>query len=337
MITFEQPWFVGLLLLPLLMKAILPRTQEENPGALFMPFFEIFSDSVIMVDDEDPPRVKNMSSVIVWLLLVLAAARPQYIGEPVKAGEEGRNLMLVLDLSGSMETPDFSLQGQSATRWSAVRLVADSFVQKRKGDRLGVVLFGERAYLYVPLTFDLQTISVLLNEAEVGLAGAQTALGDGLALALKSLIDVPEKSRMVILLSDGVANAGRLKPLQAAEIAQKMGVKVYTIGIGPESPQIPTGFPDSYARLLLQNEDYVDVETLKQIADMTGGKYFGAKSTLELYKISQDIDRLEPAKTEGVYIRPKKELFFYPLGAAFILSVLIAFFKYFSLRGPDGR
>ncbi len=217
-----------------------------------------------------------------------------------------------------MEEADFSVQNRAVRRWDVVRAVADAFIQKRKGDRVGVVLFGERAYLYTPLTYDVKTVSDLLKEADVGMAGTQTALGDALGLALKTMVDVPDESKVIVLLSDGAANAGTMRPAEAAELAAKMGVKVYTIGAGSDTVQMMGLF----GVMQMPRGDEIDEKTLQEIAQKTQGRYFRAKNTQELIEIYKEIDALEPVDNDDVFIRPVKTLFYYPLGAAFILSIL---------------
>ena len=320
MFHFVAPLMFLLLPLPLLMRAVLPRADAQNDDALKVPFYAALKTL--------PERrafavlggasVRRFLALAVWALLVCAAARPQWAGEAQKIESEGRNLMLVLDVSGSMAEPDFMLNGSPVRRWDAVQAVARHFLKKREGDRVGVVLFGERAYVYTPLTYDVQTVSSLLGEADVGMAGRQTAIGDALGLALKNMTDLPAKSKVVVLLSDGVANAGVMKPLEAAEIAKKAGVKVYTVGAGSDTAEMAGLF----GMIQMPRGDEIDEETLKQIAAMTGGKYFRAKNTAELVEIYDDINALEPVKNDAVFVRPVKELFFIPLAAAFALSVL---------------
>lgn len=322
MTGFVYPLMFFLLPLPLLMRSILPRANDKNEDALKVPFFED-------VNHLTPSRVRSVFSGmrfrrimawLIWVLLVASAAGPQWVGQPSKVPSEGRNLMMVLDISGSMEEADFAVSNRAIRRWDAVQGVANAFVKKRQGDRIGVVLFGERAYLYVPLTYDLKTVSDLLQEADVGMAGTQTAIGDALGLALKTMIDVPAESRVVVLLSDGAANAGAMKPLEAAELAQKMGVKVYTIGAGSDTVQMMGLF----GMVQMSRGDEIDEKTLQEIAQRTGGRYFRAKNTQELLEIYKEIDALEPVKNDDVFIRPVKALFYYPLAAAFVLSVCSA-------------
>lgn len=320
MTGFAYPMMFLLLALPLVMRVVLPRVNDKNEDALKVPFFDDMRRL-------SPPggrsvfgglRFRRLLGALIWILLVAAAANPQWVGEPSKVPSEGRNLMMVLDISGSMQEADFAIQNQAVRRWDAVQAVANAFVQKRQGDRIGVVLFGERSYLYVPLTYDLKTVSDLLKEADVGMAGTQTAIGDALGLALKTMIDVPAESRVVVLLSDGAANAGVMKPQEAAELAEKMGVKVYTIGAGSDAVQMMGMF----GMMQMPRGDEIDEKTLREIARKTGGRYFRAKNTRELLEIYKEIDALEPVVNDDVFVRPVKTLFYYPLVAAFILSVL---------------
>ena len=322
MTGFVYPLMFLLLPLPLIVRAILPRVNDKNEEALKVPFFEDVSrlthvSSRLLFGGM---RFRRLLGGLIWILLVTAAAGPQWVGQPSKIPSEGRNLMLALDISGSMQEADFAVQNRAVRRWDAVQAVADAFIQKRQGDRVGIVLFGERSYVYVPLTHDLKTVSDLLREADVGMAGTQTAIGDALGLALKTMIDVPSESKVIILLSDGVANAGVMKPLEAAELAQKMGVKVYTIGAGSDMMQMMGLF----GSMQIPRGDEIDEKTLQEIARKTGGRYFRAKNTQELLDIYKEIDSLEPVENDSVFIRPVKALFYYPLAAAFLLSVLAA-------------
>ena len=323
MTGFVFPIMFALLPLPLIMRAILPAANDKNEDALKVPFFKDMEELSLRGRKFGKSRlyIRRLLGALIWILLVTAAAGPQWTGEPAKIPSEGRNLMLVLDISGSMEEADFVIQNRAVRRWDAVQAVADAFVKKREGDRVGIVLFGERAYLYAPLTYDLKTVSDLLREADVGMAGSQTAIGDALGIALKTMVDVPAESKVIVLLSDGAANAGKMKPLEAAELAEKMGVKVYTIGAGSDMAQIG-GF---FSMLPFARSEDIDEKSLQEIAQKTGGKYFRAKNTQELLEIYKEIDALEPVKNDDVFVRPIKVLFYYPLAAAFILSILGAF------------
>ena len=319
---FAFPFLFLLLPLPLIIRKVLPPAENKDADALKVPFFAEMEQLTFHKKHKRFGNIhfRRLLGALIWILLVTAAAGPRWVGMPAKIPSEGRNLMLVLDISGSMEEADFIVQNRPVRRWDVVQAVADEFVKKREGDRVGIVLFGERAYLYVPLTHDLKTVSDLLGEADVGMAGSQTAIGDALGIALKTMADVPAKSKVVVLLSDGAANAGRMKPLEAAELAEKMGVKVYTIGAGSDMTQIGGLF----GMIPFSGSDDIDEKTLQEIAKKTGGKYFRAKNTQELLGIYKEIDALEPVKNEDVFVRPVKTLFYYPLSVAFTLSVLLA-------------
>lgn len=320
MTGFAYPQMFLLLVLPFIVRAVLPRVNDNGGDALKIPFFDDVRDlrAAGVRPFSGALKWRRFLGALIWIALVTAAANPRWTGEPAKVPLQGRNLMLVLDISGSMRETDFVLQNQNVRRWDAVRAVADAFVKKRAGDRVGVVLFGERAYVYVPLTYDLKTVSALLDEADVGMAGSQTAIGDALGLALKTMADVPAKSKVVVLLSDGVANAGAMKPSEAAELAAKAGVKVYTVGAGSDSMQLSGLF----GMMQIPRGDEIDEAALREIAQKTGGRYFRAKDTAELARIYGEIDALEPVANDDVFVRPVKALFYYPLAAAFALSAL---------------
>jgi len=237
---------------------------------------------------------------------VLAAARPVWQGEPIEQGVSGRDLMLAVDLSGSMEMNDFVLKGRKVDRLTATKAVAGQFIERRVGDRVGLILFGERAYLQAPLTFDRATVRTLLEESVIGLAGDKTAIGDAIGLGVKRLRDNPKDQRVLILLSDGANTAGAVSPLQAAKLAAREGLKVYTIGIGAD---------EMVVRDLLGS---------RRVAK-TGGRYFRARDVKELEGIYRLLDELEPVERDKRHYRPITELYPWPLGAALLLGGLWIF------------
>lgn len=257
---------------------------------------------------------------LVWLLLVLAATQPQWLGEPVALPVSGRDLMLAVDLSGSMELEDFILDGRPANRLQVVKAAASTFIERRVGDRLGLILFGSQAYLQTPLTFDRDTVATLLNEAVVKLAGERTAIGDAIGLALKRLRAADARDRVLILLTDGVSNAGEVEPRQAAKLAAAEGLRIYTIGLGAKPMRQETFFGP---RIINPSAD-LDEGTLKDIAAITGGRYFRATDTASLESIYQELDRLEPAARDTEYFRPHQSLFIWPLGLALAISIILA-------------
>ena len=264
-----------------------------------------------------------------WLATVAALSRPLWIGEPVALPTNGRDILLAVDISGSMERDDMQLNGRQVNRLVAVKSVVGDFVIERQGDRLGLILFGEKAYLQTPLTFDRLTMQSLLEEAQIGFAGTNgTAIGDAIGLAIKRLQDRPEHHRVVILLTDGANNAGELEPLKAADLAQRANVKIYTIGIGAEV-QETWGL---FGKRVTNPSADLDEATLTSIAQMTGGQFFRARDPEELKAIYAELNRLEPLEQDAETIRPVATLFHWPLGVALALSLLIAVLRLNSTR-----
>jgi Ca-activated chloride channel family protein len=218
-----------------------------------------------------------------------------------------------------MAREDFALGGQQADRLTVVKEVARDFIARREGDRVGLVLFGTRPYLQAPLTFDRETVRTLLDEAEIGIAGDETAIGDALGMAVKRLRDRPAESRVLVLLTDGASNAGTLEPLRAAELARDEGIRVHTIGVGADQVAVQ-GF---FGSQVVNPSADLDERTLAAIAEMTGGEYFRAKNVEGLDAIYRVIDELEPATAEPLHLRPRHELFQWPLGIALALSLLV--------------
>jgi Ca-activated chloride channel family protein len=250
---------------------------------------------------------------------VSAAARPRWVGEQLELPVSGRDLMLAVDLSGSMEIEDFVIDGDAVDRLTATKYVASDFIARRNGDRLGLILFGRNAYLQTPLTFDLTTVRTLLLESVIGLAGKETAIGDAIGLAIKRLKDNDEQSRVLILLTDGANTAGEVTPLKAAELAATHGLKIYTIGIGADEMIRRTLF----GRQRVNPSRDLDEKTLRAIAEQTGGQYFRARDTAELERIYTQLDELEPVEAEQQTFRPVQALFVWPLAAALAISTLV--------------
>jgi Ca-activated chloride channel family protein len=260
---------------------------------------------------------------LIWLSSLIALSRPIWIGEPVALPTNGRDILLAVDISGSMEREDMQLNGQAVNRLVAVKAVVGDFVIERQGDRLGLILFGEKAYLQTPLTFDRKTMQTLLYEAQLGFAGNGTAIGDAIGLSVKRLQERPENHRVVILLTDGANNAGELDPLKAAELASRAKVKIYTIGIGAEAMETRSLFG---TRVTNPSAD-LDEKTLSGIADATGGQFFRARNPRELAEIYSELNRLEPIEQDAETIRPIAALYQWPLTLAFALSLLLALFN----------
>ncbi len=324
-LEFAWPWLFAALPLPLL-ALLLPRAANTTPAALRFPFYRALQGN-LQGHTRPRSRLRLVLATLTWLLLVLAAARPQLIGETVHLPVTGRSLMLAVDLSGSMQNEDMQIGRQQVDRLTAVKQVAGEFIKKRKGDRIGLILFGDQAYLQAPLTFDRKTVITLLDEAQIGLAGQKTAIGDAIGLAIKRLSKEPARNRVLILLTDGANTAGSIDPLKAADLAASEGVRIYTIGIGGGEMLVRTPF--GVQRITHSD---LDEDTLKAIAGKTGGRFFRARDTAQLAKIYDLLDRIEPVSKDEQTWRPVDELYAWPLGAALLLSVLIALSAAFNWR-----
>jgi len=317
-LEFAWPWLLITLPLPLLVALSLPRAQASPPAALRVPFYAALTQSLAR-PARHRSRLYVLLAAIAWLFLVLAAARPQWIGETLHLPVNGRSLMLAVDISGSMQTEDMLIDGRQVMRLTAVKHVAADFIGQRTGDQLGLILFGDQAYLQAPLTFDRHTVSTLLDEAAIGLAGKSTAIGDAIGLAIKRLREQPQQNRVLILLTDGANTAGSVEPLKAADLAASEAVRIYTIGIGADSMLVRTPFG---TRRVASSD--LDEATLQAIADKTGGRYFRARDTESLQEIYALLDAMEPVSEDDQSYRPVDELYAWPLGGALLISLLLA-------------
>jgi Ca-activated chloride channel family protein len=319
MIHFEWPWLLSLLPLPLLIRWLLPAHKPVEQAALKVPFLDDFSEGDARVISQTG-HWPFLAAAIAWILLIVACTRPQWLGEPIEQAVSGRDLMLAVDLSGSMEVQDFVINRQAVDRLTATKWVAGDFINRRVGDRIGLILFGTQAYLQTPLTFDRKTVMTLLDESAIGLAGDNTAIGDAIGLAVKRLKNQEVNSRVLILMTDGANTAGEVSPLKAAELAAENQLKIYTIGIGADEMLVRSFFG---AQKVNPSQD-LDEKTLTAIAEKTGGVYFRARNTDELNKIYQLLDQLEPVEKDKQYFRPRSELYYWPLTGALLLAAAIA-------------
>ncbi len=245
--------------------------------------------------------------------------RPQWLGDPIELPSKGRDLMLAVDLSGSMQIEDMVINGQTVNRFSLIQHVLSDFIERRKGDRLGLILFADHAYLQAPLTQDRRSVATFLDDAQIGLVGKQTAIGEAIALAVKRFDQVDESNRVLILLTDGSNNAGNIEPEVAAQIAAKRNITIYTIGVGAEVLERRTIFGKERINPSMD----LDETQLKKLAEMTNGYYFRARNSEELNNIYQQIDKLEPVSRDQLSYRPKSELFYWPLLLSLLVSLLI--------------
>lgn len=314
-----------LCLLPLawLVWRFMPAANMQPSQALKIPFFDSLQRELPSPARLDAiPRRKLLLVYSIWGLLVIAAARPEWLGTPTELPRRGRNIMLAVDISGSMQTPDMVWHGKRLTRLDGVKIVAGDFIKRRTSDRLGLILFGSQAYLQTPLTFDRHTVLAMLNDATIGLAGRGTALGDAVALAIKRMPKSNSNDRVLILLTDGLNTAGVLAPLIAAELAAKEALKIYTIGIGDNRTEINNVL--DLGNLGVQTETELDIPTLMKMAEITGGTFFRARELSDLQDIYEQIDQLEPVATDNAVLRPIQPLYMWPLGLALLLTGIIA-------------
>jgi len=325
MLSWQWPWLLFLLPLPWLARRFLP-AYESRSVALRVPFY----DALAGIQSSTVVHVRSKSNALLcttaWALLVLAIARPVWFGEPVSIEDSGRDLMLAVDLSDSMRIDDMLEGDVYVTRMHAIKTLAGEFIEQRRGDRVGLILFGQRAYLQTPLTFDRQSVVIQLREALPGFAGSSTAIGDAIGKAISVLRDQSSDSRVLLLLTDG-SNTSGSDPDEAIDIAIEAQIKIHTIGVGADFKQVVdiTG----RKRDIDPSRD-LDENTLQTISSMTGGRYFRARDPADLATIYEVIDELEPLPQERV-IRPQRSLYHWPLSMSVLLFIVLLFFR----RGLD--
>lgn len=313
MFSFAWPWLLPLLIVPFLIY-LLPAVKKQESTALFLPTFDFIGTPTESKIQQGFPWF----AFLIWTCLVVAVARPQWLGQPVTIPQEGREIMLAVDLSGSMQYEDMMIGTHKVNRLVMLKYVLDDFIDRRVGDRLGLILFADTAYVQTPLTYDRKTVRQMLDEATLGLVGEKTAIGDALGLAAKRFNDKEDSNRILILLTDGQNTAGNIQPKEALEIAVAAGVKVYTIGVGADEMFVRSFFGNKKVN---PSAD-LDESLLTNIATQTGGKYFRARDTQSLQQIYEILDELEPIEDDPIQLRPLQSLFFWPLSFALLLSVL---------------
>lgn len=316
MLEFGYPWLAVLVIMPLLLRV---KRQATTEAALTLP-------ALARLASEPSGRkgkhvsLNSLLAMIIWLMLVLAATQPRWLGEPVTLPQQGRDLMLALDLSGSMEIADMQYQGQSVNRLDAVKSVVSDFIKRRQGDRIGLILFADAAYQQTPLTFDLVTVQKMLDDSVLRLVGTRTAIGEAIGLAVKRLNTYDSSNKVLILLSDGANTAGNIQPLEALQLAKAAGVRIHTVGVGAEQMVQQSVFGQ---RVVNPSQD-LDERLLTKLAEDTGGRYFRARDLNELNQIYQLIDQLEPIERDSVTYRPQRSLLHWPLAVALLLSFVLA-------------
>ena len=317
MISLALPWAMLLLPVPWLVWRFSP-SRRETVTALRFPFFrriveatgnQASSGSIVHARSS----WQWLLMVLIWLMVVLALARPEKVGDPVESVRSARDVVLAIDISGSMDAGDFAApDGRLLQRLEGVRQVVTQFVEARQGDRIALIVFGTKAYVQAPLTDDLATIIDLLDTTQVAMAGPQTAIGDAIGLAIRTFETSEVEQRLMILLSDGADTASRMSPVNAAEIARQEGVEIYTIGVGdPEA----------------SGDDQVDLDALRDIATRTGGAFFYATDQAALSDVYARIDDMAPREIERLSYRPRLALTHFPLGAAVLLGLVLLFIR----------
>jgi len=323
-IQWAMPWAFLLLPLPLLMRRLAP--YREAQSAVRVPFFERLLEASqarrergAMIPDRR--RSQRILVVLMWLALVLAVAKPQWVGDPVELQKAGRDLMIAVDLSGSMETQDFTNKnGDQVDRLVAVKSVLKRLADERSGDRLGLIVFGNQAFLQSPFTEDHKTWSTLLDETRIRMAGPSTALGDAVGLAIKLFRDADTENRVLLVLTDGNDTGSMVPPIDAARVAASEQIRIYPIAVGDPSAV---------------GEEAIDKDTLNRMADVTGGQAFEALDREQLDDIFQLLDTLEPSVFESVTFRPQLDLHWLPL--TLIVFIYITLRLIFALAARSSR
>lgn len=303
MLDLQWPWALLLLPLPLLLWWF-KKPNYANAMAVHWRHSRLLEDSAT-ANHSSRNKLCALLLCLAWLALVFALARPTWLGDATYIPPTGRDLLVALDLSGSMQITDMSLNDRPADRLAAAKEVLQQFIQARRGDRIGIIVFGSKAYLQAPLSYDLNTINQLIQESQIGFAGEQTAIGDAIGLGIKRLQDKPAEHKVLILMTDGANTAGRVSPLQAANFAAKEGVTIHTIGIGAEQMTVQ-GF---FGPKVVNPSSDLDEPLLTNIAELTQGQFFRARSTEELRQVYDILDQLEPTPAQDILQRPKTNLF----------------------------
>lgn len=322
MFEFAWPWIFVILPLPYLVWLLLPSAPQDNTALNVTFIKELENISGQTAHSTNISWKKVLPYLIVWGLLVCASARPQWIGDSLPIQPTGRDLLIAVDTSGSMQEDDITWQGKNVDRLTLIQKLFKPFIENRFGDRIGLILFGSNAYLHAPLTFDRKTVSTWLDESMIGIAGTQTAIGDAIALGVKRLYNQEEKSRVLVLITDGSNNSGNKTPEEATALAAEAKVKIYTIGIGSDK-MLNYGFSRIPASADL------DEPALIEIAQKTGGKYFRARTEADLVNISKELDKLEPVNQQMDQTRYIQEYYIWPLSFATLLSILLVCYKLF--------
>lgn len=325
MFEFEYWWVFLLLPLPLLVRYFLS-PKKQSFTQVWIPLADGLQQQKSVKSN---PLISSIIAWLLWLLLLTTVAKPIWYDQPIRIQQKSRDMILSLDLSGSMKEVDMSLNGTTVDRLTLVKSIVKDFVQQRKGDRIGLILFADHAYLQTPLTFDVETVSTMVDETEIGLVGNRTAIGESIAMAIKRFVENKNEQRVLILLTDGANTSGKIKPIAAAKQAAKNNIKIYSIGIGADQ-MIKRGF---FGDQRINPSADLDEKTLTEIASVTNGQYFRARNQDDLQKIYDTINKLQPVDSEFLEFRPEKNLFFWPLSLA--IAILLVVVITLKIRGED--
>lgn len=314
MINLDWPWVLLLLPLPIFIRLLRADSTEIDirvPTALGKALNEVSTKHNSIID------VRWALLWASWISLLVALSQPWHPGDTVVQPVSGRAISIVVDVSGSMERKDFTLNGQTLNRLAVVKKVASEFISNRQGDRVSLVLYGKQAFIASPLTFDLNSVISILNSAGIGMAGRSTAIGDAIGLSIQTLSSDPSTQKAIVLLSDGTNNAGSVEPESAASFAKSMGIRIHTIAMGSEDKEL-TGFA------VAQSAD-LDEDTLLAVAEESAGEFFRAKTFDDLQDIYLTIDSLERSEVNAPPVILRHDLRHWPLYILFICFCVLAY------------
>lgn len=328
MFEFGFVWVLVLLPLPFLLLLLSSRKQQAHLSIRFPGVAARLPSTALSHQSSWRSFVhRYLVPMLIWLCVVVAAAQPRWVGEPITQQQDAREILIALDLSGSMRQEDMVMNGQRVTRLYAAHHILADFIRRRQGDRVGLIIYADTAQLYVPMTADLDTVARLAEEAEIGLVGQSTALGDAIGLSIKYFLERSSKQRVILMLTDGMVNSGKLSAEQALLLAKNNDVRIHTIGIGSDEILIPGLFGERRVNPSQElNEGF-----LTEVAEVTGGEYFRARSVNEMERVYQIIDELEPLASGELYFRPQKSLVYWPLGIAMMLVLLQTLTRWLTL------
>ncbi|TMM44793.1 vWA domain-containing protein [Colwellia ponticola] len=328
MISFAWPWLFVLLPVPLIIYFLPVKKNATEQSALIMPvLIKVASNTV---SDQQKRKTPLVILSVSWLLVIIAISRPQWLGEAIDIPSEGREMMIAVDLSGSMEIEDMSLNGRNVNRLQMLKVVLGDFIERRVSDRLGLILFADDAYMQTPMTFDRKTVKQMLDESELNLVGRKTAIGDAIGLAVKRFNAKKESNKVLLLLTDGQNTAGKITPEQAVELAVAKGITIYTVGIGADVMLQQS----MWGTQRINPSSDLDEQSLTAIAEKTGGQYFRARDSQGMNEIYNLLDKLEPIEQEQQQMRPLSALYYWPLGFAALLCFGYLLSLHFSFLLP---